>query len=138
MATPYNIILRKILEQTFSAWQLPAIIMIIFSVMNFAVFLPDITVIFYAVYIPANATGMTGLPDNRLFFDDCQIYISEIYFLPGNIIGDLEYGVNFSPNDNACNTGRTPEETAFWKKSPGLGANQSEAVLINAVLIYYF
>ncbi|EPQ7392192.1 TPA: hypothetical protein ACIJV1_001591 [Klebsiella pneumoniae] len=78
MATPYNIFLRKILEQTFSAWQLPGIIMIIFSVMNFAVFLPDITVIFYAAYIPANATGMTALPDNYLYVDGCQIYISEI------------------------------------------------------------
>lgn len=79
MATPYNIILRKILERAFSAWQLSGIIMIIFSVMNFAVFLPDITVIFYAVYIPANATGMTALPDNYLYVDDCQIYISKVY-----------------------------------------------------------
>lgn len=79
MATPYNIILRKILEQEFSAWQLPGIIMIIFSVMNFAVFLPDITAILYAVYIPANATGMAASPYNYLYVDDCQIYISEIY-----------------------------------------------------------
>ncbi|HHR1289418.1 hypothetical protein NLN86_22860 [Citrobacter portucalensis] len=85
MATPFNIFSGKILEQTFSAWQLPGIIMMIFSVMNFAVFLTDITVIFYAVYIPANAAGMTGLPDNRLFVDDCQIYISEIYFLMNGI-----------------------------------------------------
>ncbi|HEC7704738.1 TPA: hypothetical protein R4A18_004378 [Salmonella enterica subsp. enterica serovar Kiambu] len=80
MAPPYNIILRKILEQIFSTWQLPGIIMMIFSVMNFAIFLPDIIVILYAVYIPANATGMTALPDNYLYVDDCQIYISEIYF----------------------------------------------------------
>ncbi|MEQ5341554.1 hypothetical protein ABN296_23130 [Enterobacter hormaechei] len=86
MATPYNIFLGKILEQIFSAWQLPGIIMMIFSVMNFAVFLPDITVIFYAVYIPANATGMTALPDNCLFVDNYQAYISEIYFLLSNII----------------------------------------------------
>lgn len=86
MATPYNIISGKILEQTFSAWQLPGIIMMIFLVMNFAVFLPDITVIFYAAYIPANATGMTALPDNRLFVDNYQAHISEIYFLLSNII----------------------------------------------------
>lgn len=85
MATPYNIFLGKILEQIFSAWQLPGIIMMIFSVMNFPVLLPDTTVIFYAVYIPANATRMTALPDNHLFVAACQIYISEIYFLLNDI-----------------------------------------------------